>query len=37
MKYLSLFIVLIFLAMAFSSCDDNKPEEELMIHPVVVE
>ena len=37
MKYFSLFIVLIFLAMTFSSCEDNKPEEELMIYPVVVE
>ena len=37
MKYLSLFILLTFMVLAFSSCEDNKPEEELMIHPVVIE
>jgi len=37
MKYLSLFLLLTFMAIAFSSCEDNKPEEELMIHPVVIE
>ena len=37
MKYLSLFVLLAILAAAFCSCDDNKPEEEWMIRPVVVE
>ena len=37
MKYLSLLLLLTFMAIAFSSCEDNKPEEELMIHPVVIE